>query len=586
MHFLRMCIDNKINIMSNERIILEGCISQYKEDNELTSIRDSDVFELFSLNEITKRYQLLFENIQNSVVDGGHDGGIDSIMLLVNDEIVDHIDDLEEFKFNSKTVTKIIITQCKKENSFKEGPLDKLITSIPELFNLASTETSLLTRFNSNVVDRAIIVREVWTKTAVKGGNIELEYVYTCNADAVFVSGSFSSKKDQLIALTKSTFSTEAVSLSTYSAKELLASFRTTLLDRITLEFKEQPLSTSFAEYGIGYVGMVKLGKYKSFLTSSSGEIRDDLFESNIRHFQGAVDVNKKISASIQHTLNRDFWWLNNGITIIAESPNQIGSNLSLENIQIVNGLQTSYSIFNSHDGDLIDERSVMVKVIITDDKETIDNIIASTNSQNPVSATLLRATDTIQRNIELYFFNKGYFYDRRKNYYKNQGKPSSRIFSIQFTAQSIRSIADNDPHSARAKPTSLLKDDRNYNQIFNSDRDFQGYFNCCLLQKSSNDLWLAIEDAEEKRKTANFKLHMAWLLPRLILETNSLSFDQICGFDFENLTQEKYNDAKDFLIENIDEYLEENENSNLINIAKSSGFTTYLTDKVIAKFN
>jgi len=441
---------------------------------------------------------------------------------------------LEDFKFNSKTVTKIILTQCKKENSFKEGPLDKLITSIPELFNLASTETLLLTRFNSNVVDKAMMARDIWTKTAVKGGKIALEYVYACNADEIIVNGVFTSKQEQLISLTKSTFSTDLVSLLKYSSKELLSSFRTTLLDRITLEFKEQPLSTSYNEHGIGYVGMVKLGKYKSFLTSESGDIRDDLFESNIRHFQGAVDVNKKISQSIETTFNRDFWWLNNGITIIAESPNQIGTNLSLENIQIVNGLQTSYSIFNSHDGNLGDERSVLVKVIITDDKETVDNIIASTNSQNPVSLTLLRATDTIQRNIELYFFTAGYYYDRRKNYYKNQGKPASRIFSIQFTAQSIKSIADSDPHSARAKPTSLLKDDRTYNQIFNSSRDFKGYLNCCLLQKLANDFWLAIEDADEKRKIANFKLHLAWLLPRFALEIKELKFEQIFNLNFD----------------------------------------------------
>jgi len=572
--------------MSNERIILEGCLSQYKIDNELSTVRDTDVFELFALNEITKSYKLSFENLQNSVVDGGHDGGIDSMILLVNDEIVEHLDDLDEFKFNSKTVTKVILTQSKKENSFKEGPLDKLITSIPELFNLASTENLLLTRFNSNVVDKAMMIREVWTKTAVKGGKLEIEFVYACNADEIVVNSSFTSKEAQLITITKTTFSTELVSFVKFSSKELLESFRTTLLDRITLEFKEQPLSTTFSTHGIGYVGMVKLGKYKAFLTSETGEIRDDLFESNIRHFQGAVDVNKKISQSIESTFNRDFWWLNNGITIIAESPNQIGANLSLENIQIVNGLQTSYSIYNSHSGDLNDERAVLVKVIITDDKETIDNIIASTNSQNPVSATLLRATDNIQRNIELYFFTAGYFYDRRKNYYKNQGKPASRIFSIQFAAQSIRAIADSDPHSARAKPTSLIKDDRTYNEIFNSARNFKGYLNCCLIQKRANDLWLSIEIPDIKRELGNFKLHMAWALPRFALRTNNVTFDQICNISLDLITDDVNNQVIEFISENITSFLELNQNSNLINMAKSSAFSVHLKSEMDTKFS
>jgi hypothetical protein len=57
----------------------------------------------------------------------------------------------------------------------------------------------------------------------------------------------------------------------------------------------------------------------KKFLTEDSGKIRDDLFESNIRHFQGSVDVNKKIKTAVETVNDRDFWWLNNGITIIAE---------------------------------------------------------------------------------------------------------------------------------------------------------------------------------------------------------------------------------------------------------------------------
>lgn len=69
----------------------------------------------------------------------------------------------------------------------------------------------------------------------------------------------------------------------------------------------------------------------------------------------------------------------------------------------------------------------------------------------------------------------------------------------------------------------------------------------------------------------------MAWLAPRLILETEELTFGQICEFDFAEFTQDKYDESKDFLIEKIAEYLEENEETNLINMAKSGGFTDYL---------
>ena len=60
--------------MSNNKIILEGCISQYKKENQL-DISESDLFELFVLSQITKNLNITFENIIDSVVDGSGDGG-------------------------------------------------------------------------------------------------------------------------------------------------------------------------------------------------------------------------------------------------------------------------------------------------------------------------------------------------------------------------------------------------------------------------------------------------------------------------------------------------------------------------------
>lgn len=53
--------------MSNNRIILEGCLNQFKILNEIELI-DSEIFELFSLAQITKIYDLSYENIMNSIV--------------------------------------------------------------------------------------------------------------------------------------------------------------------------------------------------------------------------------------------------------------------------------------------------------------------------------------------------------------------------------------------------------------------------------------------------------------------------------------------------------------------------------------
>lgn len=571
--------------MSNNKIILEGCIKTFKETNEI-DLTESEIFEIFSLSQIHKDRNITYENIISSIVDGGNDGGIDSIMVFIDEEFVESIDDLENFNFTNKTNSKFIITQCKKENSFKEGPIDKLITTIPVLFDLEKNELALLSRFNSDLVDQALLLIEVWKNTAISGGKIALEYIYTCNASEIVINNVFEQKTDQLLEISKNCLSTNDVSFSAYSCNELLEFYQKQKSNRLSIEFKDRPLSTDFEDYGIGYIGTVKLANYKAFLKSENGDIRDDLFESNIRHFQGLVDVNKKIKNTIENPSDEDFWWLNNGITIIAEEPKEVGKKLSIENIQIVNGLQTSYSIFNSHNEDQEDQRSVLVKVIINKNKETTDNIIASTNSQNPVSATLLRATEPVQRNLELFFLNEGYYYDRRKNYYKNQGKPATKIFSIQLTAQAIQAIAYDDPHTARSRPTSLLKAENTYNKIFNPNKDFKGFLNCCLIYKKGHNFWLKHQDTNIKNKTSNFKLHIGCILTKDHFNKVNVTFNEISEIDLNSITQENFNESIEFLSLNIDQYLSAHEGTNLINIAKSKDFTEYLFQQLNNKYS
>ncbi len=567
--------------MKNNEVLLNGILKAFKESNEF-ELNDSEVFEIFSLTQIHKDKNITYENTVSSIVDGGNDGGIDSLMVFVGDEYIDNIEDLENFLFDSKTEAKFIISQCKTENSFKESTIDKLITTIPVLLDLENDEKFLLKRFNSDLVLQAILLKEVWKKTSISGGNIIIDFEYISKSnDILNVNGVINQKIDQLKELTKRIFNCECVSFEFYGCVQLLDLYKKQKSSRLQIEFKDRPLSTDYDQDGIGYIGTVKLANYKKFLKSENGEIRDDLFESNIRHYQGLVDVNKKIVTTIENPSKEDFWWLNNGITIIAEEPKEVGKILSIENVQIVNGLQTSYSIFNSHNESDDDNRSVLVKVIINKNKETTDHIIASTNSQNPVSATLLRATEPIQRDLELYFLNEGYYYDRRKNYYKNQGKPATKIFSIQLTAQAIQSIAYDDPHTARSRPTSLLKHQNSYNKIFNPKIDFKIYLNCCLIYKKGHNFWLKYSDSKVKNKTSNFKLHLGSLLPKILLKKKTISLNELSQINIDEIDLSIFNESIKMLNDSIDEYLEFNTNSNLINIAKSKEFSQYIYNKI-----
>lgn len=570
--------------MSNNTIILKGCIDNFKEANGLTK-SDSEVFELFALDQTTKELDLTFEELESSIVDGGNDGGIDSLIVLVDDEYMSSEEDVDEMTFNSKTNTTIVVSQCKKESSFKEWAIDKLITTLPELFALDKSEDALLQRFNSDLVNRALVARSAWKKTMIAGGRLRIRIDYCAFAERVEVSGTFQKKIDQLLELCGKQFVGAEITYSNFSAEEILQLFQVQKNQRLSITFKDNPLSTSFGKNGIGYVGTVKLGDYRAFLSDSDDSIRDDLFESNIRHFQGLVDVNKKIKHTIENNSTEDFWWLNNGITIIATNPSLVGTTLSIDDVQIVNGLQTSYSIFNNHSGIHEDARSVLVKVVITEDKTTIDHIIASTNSQNAVSPVLLRATDDVQRRLELFFANAGYFYDRRKNYYKNQNKPAARIFSIQTAAQGIEAVIYNSPHAARSKPTTLVKDDTVYSRIFDDSNDFQAYLNCCLILKRTADFWGLISDPDIKSRLSNFKLHLAWVAVAFLLKSAQITPERVAGLNLDTFDQGLFDSVQNEMISAIDNYQQQNPKANLINMAKAKGLTDSIKKQLEEKF-
>ena len=117
---------------------------------------------------------------------------------------------------------------------------------------------------------------------------------------------------------------------------------------------------------------------------------------------------------------------------------------MQIENPTIVNGLQTSYELFHhfkNAGGDRKDKRTILVKVIVNSKEDTSDRIINATNSQTKINAINLHATEKVQRTIETALKTEGYFYDRRKNFYRNQGKPVEKIITIPFMAQAVTAI-------------------------------------------------------------------------------------------------------------------------------------------------
>ena len=171
------------------------------------------------------------------------------------------------------------------------------------------------------------------------------------------------------------------------------------------------------------YIALVSLGKYYNFITNGSDTLEQSIFESNIRDYQGSVVVNKEIHNTLDQNDSIDFWWLNNGITILASNISPVTSrSLIITEPEIVNGLQTSneiYNFFSEYPEKLdSDSRHVLVRIIVPSTETVRDDIILATNNQTSIPKSSLRVSDSIHWQIEMFFKQRGLFYDRRKTLY------------------------------------------------------------------------------------------------------------------------------------------------------------------------
>ncbi|MCH7732174.1 MAG: AIPR family protein, partial [Candidatus Marinimicrobia bacterium] len=148
--------------------------------------------------------------------------------------------------------------------------------------------------------------------------------------------------------------------------------------------------------------------------------------------------------------------------------------------------------------------------------------IIRATNSQTSIPPASLRSSDEIHRNIEDFLKFNGYYYDRKKNRYKNQGMPIAKIISIPYMAQAMMATTLLKPDSARARPSTLINSDTEYQKIFSLDLPIDIYLKVIQIMKTV-EVYLKPENcgSELERKTiTNIKYYVAMMVSIGLIES------------------------------------------------------------------
>ncbi len=419
--------------MINERV------KKYKNDFNLENY--GVAFAWLALEVILS---LNTDEIEDAITDGSYDGGIDAI--YINDKEV-HI---FSFKYTDN------FENTKK--NFPENDLNNLIVTIESIFEQS--------------VDKDLVNSALWEKICeiwelLKSSTLKFKY-YICSNKLKPVE---TARKKFEGALNKYHFvEFYYIEQEDFAAKLLESKYKKVdgnirFIDKQYFERSDGPLKGIVAT-----VAASDLIKLVQDLDDAS-KINESAFNDNVRiYFKQKNKINEGIYNTALSELNYEFWYLNNGITIVcgecSYQPNSRTPWVELKNFQIVNGGQTTHALFEAYTADKnkIDDVSVLVRICQTRDTSISEKISETTNKQTPVLSRDLHSNDSIQKKLEDEFKTLGFFYERKKNQYADE--PRSERLDSELLGQ--LSLAYDLDMPADAKNNKALVFGKNYDDIFN----------------------------------------------------------------------------------------------------------------------
>ena len=256
-------------------------------------------------------------------------------------------------------------------------------------------------------------------------------------------------------------------------------------------------------------------------------DYRERIFQQNVRYSLGlrSKSINRQIlETAIDNTRNKEFWYFNNGITIVCKKINEAASGkvINLDNAQIINGAQTTYALYEAYNnGNLKGDVEVLVKVIETDDRNFIESVTLYTNSQNAIRLRDLCSNDEIQLKIQKILLDSyRLFYERKRGEFDSLYPTAEakrkllgqdykvKVINNENSAQSFLAMYLNKPAQAKnEKGRIFLKDNAGfYDDIFNKNDD--------ILAEKILMSWKLLKYIEMYKKEYKKKYKVAESLP------------------------------------------------------------------------
>ena len=237
---------------------------------------EADAFERFANEQVLKNPDLSDDEIESGKIGSGGDGGVDGFFFFVGDTLMQEGKPPPE----SATTAELILKQSTRTAGFDETKLLKLKSFCEDVFGWTSLDNKV--HLNLTAKNAILRFREQYTEIMASVRALKVTIHYVTKSPHPFPSN-LQGRVNDMKRYIASQVSSSVVEFTPWGCGKLLEAAREESIETLILE-----KAVHFATDDGSVVCLVRLDKFKEFLTGKDGKIKTAVLEPNVRDYQGA----------------------------------------------------------------------------------------------------------------------------------------------------------------------------------------------------------------------------------------------------------------------------------------------------------
>ncbi len=496
--------------------IIASFLDIHQKEYGIESYGPETAFEHFINKCVVNKYSIERFDPTDVMTDPG-EKGLDGVAICVNGRLITTSDELQSICGEAPNLeVKFIFIQSKTSENFDGDEIGTFLYGVRAFF----ADEANRPKTNEKMENLIKLKDEIYNHSVDMSVPPVLELYYVCCGKWSDGNGLMPRVNLDVKPLRDSQDFSQ-VNFYPYDAEKVITTYKE-LKKKVSRSFLMEKRITFPDISGVkqAFLGLVKCQDFVSILTDSDNNMLTNIFEDNVRDFQGYNTVNTEI----QETLCSDndqarFGILNNGITIVAKRITPVGDKIEIYDYQVVNGCQTSYVLFDNREL-LTGDSYVMVKLIEVTDDVVSDRVIYTTNRQTEVKSEAFIATKIFHKRLQDYYdavepTYRLYYERRSKQYDLNDSISKNKVVTLTQQIQAYLAMFLNEPHSTHRYYGELL---RAYdNKLFLDTDAYEPYF-CAAYFSYYVDKQIRLGTLDKKYR--KFKYHLICVMRTLIAES------------------------------------------------------------------